>query len=315
MASNEADVIEAFVRHNLRFLDAVVVLEHASVDDTRRILASLVREGLPVVALSDEDRAFRQGLRQTQLAQRFLREQEADFCFALDADEFIKCESRQKLEEALRKLPISVFGLVRWQNYIPDPDGGQDANVLRRITLREESQGRAERKVVLSRRFLDGEPWQVALGNHFAIRVQEGRGEIGDHREIEGVFLAHFPVRSASQITKKAILGWLAHRLTNPDQNVASNVPGVPTPAWHWGEIFRAAMTGETFDGAKLQEIALKYYTSGESPPEARAQLVRDPVPAAFELRYSPAVEMPPLVAVSRWSDRLIADLLQPRAT
>jgi hypothetical protein len=35
MVKNEADIIEAFVRHNLRFLDALVVVEHASADGTR----------------------------------------------------------------------------------------------------------------------------------------------------------------------------------------------------------------------------------------------------------------------------------------
>ena len=44
VVKNEADVIEASVRHNLRFLDRLIVLDDGSVDDTRDILAKLRKE-------------------------------------------------------------------------------------------------------------------------------------------------------------------------------------------------------------------------------------------------------------------------------
>src|ERR1700682_3824760 len=94
MASNEGDIIEAFVRHHAGLIDAVVVLDHSSVDATPEILGRLVREGLPVFALRDNERAFHQGDRQSYLARRFLVELDADFCFVLDADEFVKAPSR-----------------------------------------------------------------------------------------------------------------------------------------------------------------------------------------------------------------------------
>ena len=38
MVRNEADVVEAFVRHNLSILDALVVIDHGSVDGTAGIV-------------------------------------------------------------------------------------------------------------------------------------------------------------------------------------------------------------------------------------------------------------------------------------
>lgn len=108
MVSNEADVIEAFVRHNGGILDALVVLDHGSCDRTLEILMQLAGEAdVPLVVLQDLDRAFRQGERITMMARRYLSELSADWCFALDADEFIGCESRAVLEQVhLAHVPV-----------------------------------------------------------------------------------------------------------------------------------------------------------------------------------------------------------------
>src|SRR5690349_11051897 len=100
MVRNEADVIEAFVRHNLAFLDALVVVDHGSFDGTSDVLAKLRDEGLPLRVAHDADPAYRQAQTMTRLAREALGEG-ADFVFALDADEFLKLESRTALEQAL----------------------------------------------------------------------------------------------------------------------------------------------------------------------------------------------------------------------
>jgi hypothetical protein len=57
---NEADIIEAFVRHNLSRLDGLLIIDHRSDDRTRDILAALAREGLPLALTLDDDPAQRQ---------------------------------------------------------------------------------------------------------------------------------------------------------------------------------------------------------------------------------------------------------------
>jgi hypothetical protein len=54
MVRNEADIIEAFVRHNVRVLDGLAIVDHGSFDGTSEILAALVAEGLPVSMVRDE---------------------------------------------------------------------------------------------------------------------------------------------------------------------------------------------------------------------------------------------------------------------
>jgi glycosyltransferase involved in cell wall biosynthesis len=44
VVKNEADIIEAMIRHNLQFLDALVVVDNASADQTAQIVGALVPE-------------------------------------------------------------------------------------------------------------------------------------------------------------------------------------------------------------------------------------------------------------------------------
>ena len=43
MVRNEADIVEAFVRHNLTVLDGMAIVDHGSIDATLSILTSLVQ--------------------------------------------------------------------------------------------------------------------------------------------------------------------------------------------------------------------------------------------------------------------------------
>jgi glycosyltransferase involved in cell wall biosynthesis len=98
MARNEADVIEAFIRHNLTVLDGLAIVDHGSTDATPAILAALSAEGLPLQIEVNTGLEFKQSEIVTQLARRILATTDADFIFLLDADEFLKVPSRPRLE-------------------------------------------------------------------------------------------------------------------------------------------------------------------------------------------------------------------------
>ena len=74
MVRNEADVIEAFVRHNLRALDRLIVVDHGSSDGTREILHALSDEGLPLAVEHDDRDVRRQPETITRLARRAFAE-------------------------------------------------------------------------------------------------------------------------------------------------------------------------------------------------------------------------------------------------
>ena len=63
LVKNECDIIEAFVRYNLRILDGLVILDHESSDNTRAILGRLQDEGLPLAVLSGDEAPLRQAQR------------------------------------------------------------------------------------------------------------------------------------------------------------------------------------------------------------------------------------------------------------
>ena len=309
MVSNEADIIEAFARHNLGLLDALVVLDHASIDATCSILQSLVREGLPIVLLQDPDLAFRQGGRQTELAKRYLAELDADFCFALDADEFIRADDRETLHAALARVPPDACALVEMQNYIGmtgGPSAEDNPNPAKRFTRRLDREEKPTRKVVLARSFAEEPTSQVSLGNHAAIRAANGQFQPYTHVSLSPVKLAHFPVRSAEQIAKKALIGWLAHRLTKPERFAGAQSGDKAVPASHWRDLFNALAGGHHVNGALLEQAADMYLGGRRVEEIPEHEWINDPIPCAYELRYSQTAPTA-LASLAVWADRLVS--------
>jgi hypothetical protein len=119
MVRNEADIVEAFVRHNLAFVDGIAIFDHRSTDATPAILARLKAEGLPITLLQDSEEGFYQGSRVTTLARECFARTQADFAFVLDADEFIRADSRALIEAALARVPPGHFAVHDWRSYVP----------------------------------------------------------------------------------------------------------------------------------------------------------------------------------------------------
>lgn len=305
MVSNEADVVEAFVRHNLGFLDALVVLDHRSTDRTPQILASLAKEGLPLVVLRDAEPAFRQDQRQTWLAKRFLGELQGDFSFCLDADEFIRCESRAVLEARLAAIDARACALVPLQNYFGVGAEPEAANPVQRLTRRMRLERSQPRKVVLRRDFAADVASRVSFGNHAAIRVAPGRVEPWPHQVLPDVHYAHFPVRSPEQLAKKALLGWLSFRLTQPP--AGDGRPGA-APSSHWRALFGRLAAGAPLDESFMREAVAAYAGGDTRTPVDEDELVEDPLGCGYALRYTEPRADPPLAALARWAEQLVVE-------
>jgi hypothetical protein len=314
MAANEADVVEAFVRHNGALLDALVVLDHGSIDSTFRILRSLGEEGFHLVVLRDNDRAFRQNTRQTWLARHYLESLDADFCFALDADELIKVPSRAALEQALGAIPADAAGAVAVQNYVgpaPIGDEGAESNPVRRLTQRMRVERKQAHKAVVPRFFARDPALHVSAGNHAVVRVgAEGVAAI-PHLRLDGVFLAHFPVRSPRQIARKALLGWLSHRLALPPGSGESL-------ASHWRGMFEGLAHGEIGVDEALARRAIALYVGpgadGVEREVTPGELTPDPMAADYELRYTEPGGLAPLAALATWADQLVSEIKSAQA-
>lgn len=193
---NEADIIEAFVRHHLVFAERILLLDQGSVDGTREILRQLVLEGLPLEVISEA----RLGNFQAEWTTRLLRsaaiEAHGGWIAALDADAFLGFEG-----DALRLPPLSEkpLGLeLRMRTYLASPDDCAEVlNPVERMTRRLVSEpGNVSQLLIPAALARDG--W-VNQGNHRFM----WRGEWLPTQPAEGIFLAHFPSRSAGQSAAK----------------------------------------------------------------------------------------------------------------
>jgi glycosyltransferase involved in cell wall biosynthesis len=304
-AKNEADIIECFVRHNLKYLDALVVVDHGSTDQTRNVLLSLKAEGMPLIVLGQNEPAFFQGHAQTTLGRQFIKELEADFCFPLDADEFLTAPSREVLEASLMSLPPGTFGRIPWRNYVPSLGGEAISHPLLRVTERAVSKGVPTAKVILSRVFCDSRQLVVSLGNHAVVGINDdGTKWTPPHGACPGITLGHLPVRSGAQLTSKVLIGWLAHRLT------AVETPnGTQYPGWHWHEMFNRVIRDGELSYEQAREFAIEFYITKQNGVQ-EPKMVNDPLPAP-PLKYGSHTPLAPLSTLAAWTDQLIEDILR----
>ena len=275
MVRNEADIVEAFVRHNAAILDSITVVDHGSVDGTAEILAALAAEGLPLKLESEHDLAQRQPEVLTRAA-RGAFTQGADVVLPLDADEFLKVPSRALFERVLTDLPPTLDAALHWQTYVPEsPCPASQPLLAARRRLATERHGL--NKIVLTRAFASDASAMLEPGSHTVASEQVARLQVARVRP--GVAaLAHLPVRSAAQLERKISVGWLAHRAArraNPDL------------AFHWRELHEALARDGPQSLADIRTIAANYGVArAEWLPSDAIALVDDPLPPGIPVRY-----------------------------
>lgn len=301
MVRNEADIIEAFVRYNLKFLDELIIVLHSPHDDTARIIEQLKAEGLPLVVKHNHELGFGKAEWMNKVAREILSTQRADFLFMLDADEFIKCASRAYLDDAISAIPVGTTAALKWESYVPTPEDAGERNVIKCIQHRVAQETNLVCKVTLCKRFADDASLTIAEGNHAVLR---GRGELErpvPHVSFRGVSLAHFPVRSESQLVSKALIGiwsrWVEQGRVDKSMHISQ----------HWLQLYQEVMAGGNLSQERLRDIALKYGSVQfkQQSNEART-LILDPLVVDFDLKYTPARDTSSLVNISRWVEMLI---------
>jgi hypothetical protein len=298
MIRNDADIVEAFVRHSLRLLDHLFVIVHCPEDGTGRILKALHEEKLPMTLVFDDEPAFLQGERLTWLARQAQAALPSDFMFLIDADEFIVPADRATIESALAAVPSEPpAARIRLRTFVATADDPADEpHPLRRIRYRVRDEPRVD-KIVLTRAFAADPSLVLDHGNHGLKRIGAKPVQFA-FPPLSGIALAHYPVRSANQVTNKTIIGYLAH--------IAS---GRPEPeeqriATHWRRCYEDLVGGAT---RGLTEPSLIDRFHGRPSIDARAgEFVCDPTPALDELRYTDLVRNDPYVTLARFAEHLI---------
>jgi hypothetical protein len=305
MVRNEADVIEAFVRHNLGVLDGLAIADHGSLDGTAEILSRLQAEGLPLRVGQAAEAAFFQSRHMTRLARETLAGDNADFVFALDADEFLKVPSRAILDRALAVVPPGMHVQAHWLTYVPDdfesPEGAfGPGHLWRRLAVERHSM----HKVIVNRALLQQPRAFITDGNHLVSEPEAAKPPQHARLPSDVVAYAHCPVRSREQLTSKIVIGYLA--------DLAAQAPGREF-AHHWGELYGAIRAGEKLSPKRLREIACNYTLPfAKWQPVEEIELIEDPVLLEVDLRYPASVAPDTLRRLMRFTEALIARRQEP---
>jgi len=277
MVKNEEDVVEAFVRHNLQFLDALFVADNDSTDATRSILIRMEQEGLPVIVFDDPIASFIQSEKMTRFLRGISSTVFPDFLVPLDADEFIRCESRTRFLDQLECIPAGGVGYLPWVTYVVTPaDLAPDCDdPLRQIThRRREEKPRWNKAIVrLDRQYSPS--LVLTQGNHDVLRLN---GDTLPSIALESVALAHFPVRSAEQLTTKVVVGWMAYmaRGSNARQSTAG---------FHWRDAFDLVLAQGEIPRNELPERSM-LYAQEQRPIDWSRDAVLDPMPFTYARSY-----------------------------
>lgn len=314
MVRNEADVIESFIRHNLGYLDQMLVLDHGSTDETASLLGALVAEGLPLTILGCEIKEYDQSRIMTDLLQMAFQKFGADTVFPLDGDEFLRCPSKLHLESVLQaRLEQPVLALS-WPVYVSSEGSEAETHPLHRFCWRVATGKPAFSKVIVQRSITTRSQFALIPGNHGVI-VPVGNGGVGKLAEMQVPFddlaVAHLPFRSADQLMAKVLVGWLNSRLHFRDR------PEMQQFEWHWRSLFERISKHGPISSSEVRSAAICLYAlNREWDGEDRTSeysLIHDPLPVLAAMRL-PAGQPDALQLLTQWATHLVDRVIAQKA-
>lgn len=266
VAKNEADIIESMVRHNLQYLDAIHVVDNDSADGTQAIMSSLAEEFPDRVSWASDERT---GHRQTEIINQTLpalvSSSNAWHVVLLDADECLRGEPSQ-VSDALRISETPI--LLPWMTYVPSPsDDPSVLSPIARISHRRRRESPQYFKTTVPAPLIAHV--EVTPGSH-ALKGEAA----GIATQVDGVTLAHFPVRTREQLISKILIGaW----------NLRLRADRMQREGYHWLRLAERILSGEPVTDVELQSVALGYAARKE------VRLVHDPLlPTVPTLKYTP---------------------------
>jgi len=280
MIKNEADIVEAFVRHNLELMDLMVVIDNGSTDGTREILTSLQREGLPLVVFDDPIFGYYQSEKVTHVYRKVAPVFNPELVWFLDADEFIHAPSRAALDAAFAAVPAGSAVLLPWRTHLPAAAVDSAcvlADPLGAMPERRRHEEPTYYKAVVRRDPRDDERLVIEQGNH-GVHFTDGTRPAT--HTMDGVSVVHLPVRSVEQLSAKVVNGWQAYLVKNRHAHA-------PTAGFQWQQLYERVVHGQGITEATLAEVALDYAQAARPGRNRRDDAVREPVPARYgSLRY-----------------------------
>jgi glycosyltransferase involved in cell wall biosynthesis len=167
---NEADIVEAFVRYHLQFLDGMFIVDHRSTDGSTEIVTKLADEGLPVVLERYEGVGFNQARLRDMAVRKSLelfRPDSPDWIVPLDLDEFVAPAGPGDIRAEIARLPSDRPAYIEWKTYIPTcSDDEGEPSALKRIGHRLENESVNYCKVIIPAVLLKRRRHKIQRGAH-----------------------------------------------------------------------------------------------------------------------------------------------------
>ncbi len=206
---DEADIVEAFVRHTAAYVDHHLLLDNGSRDETLPIMASLEREGVPLTVLHNPSVSFAEADANTLLFTMAARDLGAHWVVFLDADEFIDDRHvsgglHGLLSHAREHRPLLSQFKVALTDYVAiHADDPADLVVPRRIAWRGE---RSENLKTIVNTRIESAGARIRAGGHGA--CWPAQNEVWPYVVEPDLTYAHYSERSTWQWIGKFVRGW-----------------------------------------------------------------------------------------------------------
>ena len=207
---NEADIIEAFVRHTAHTVDHHLLIDNGSVDGTVEILRALQHEGIPLTVLQTRSCSFAEEQSLTLMYRQAVQAHQADWIVFLDADEFI--DDRALVRPLRDHLAESQHAVLKvcLRDYHLTQDDPQDLIVPCRMPFCTPT---TDNMKVIVRGNLLHRGLVIRPGSHAAVFPD---GTECPSAPEPALTYAHYPTRSPYQWLSKSVVGWAKVVATGP---------------------------------------------------------------------------------------------------
>jgi hypothetical protein len=246
---NESDIIESLCRYYCSFCDGITVIDNRSTDNTKDIVLSLIKEGLPVYLLDDIDLRLPSVEIRTKQFHIAVDRYNADIVIPIDADEFLTSANGGNPRPILESLEENIEYSIQRHNY-KCPKSLEDNTQFFPSYSNQYSVVKPIPKVLITRYLLKEKNARPYLGAHWL--VFSGSTEYPSKRELKELVYAHYGIRNESQLMTKIIPGWLLNACW-PGRDYTWRV----YLAWRWKKLYNELKTKGSISPEELELYSL----------------------------------------------------------
>lgn len=248
---NEDDIIETFIKYH-SFLDYLFITDNGSTDRTCEIIQSVMQSSVgPQIVLLHHNVDFDQENITAGMLERIMSEEFApkpDLIIPLDADELIATDEGNSIRHQLESIDQTVVSSIKWRTYIPI-SYGSETYMPRKFRHCRKQELEYLSKVIIPANLIDSS-FRILRGSHTIYSKKNVT-----ITPIENIFMAHYPVRSVYQITKKTITGY-AKRISSASYTIGASKQAE--------RLFEQFLTQGRFCEENLMEEAYRYFSAYE---------------------------------------------------